>query len=211
MERAGRGVVEAVFEEWPDLAKAPHRAVVLCGPGNNGGDGFVVARLLHDRGWQVEAFLYGNPEKLPPDAKTNYLRWCDMAAARPLADFLVRESWQCDVIFDALFGTGLQRPIDGEDMWELMWELTDASDIVCDTPPEYQASLKPHPPPRVVAVDIPSGLNTDTGEVVGGDPEHGCRASRAALTVSFHRMKQGHVLGEGPHLCGKVVVKDIGL
>ena len=73
MERAGRGVVEAVFEEWPDLAKAPHRAVVLCGSGNNGGDGFVVARLLKDWGWEGEVVLYGDPAKLPPDAKANLL------------------------------------------------------------------------------------------------------------------------------------------
>jgi ADP-dependent NAD(P)H-hydrate dehydratase / NAD(P)H-hydrate epimerase len=63
MERAGRGVVEAIFEEWPELRATTHRAVVLCGPGNNGGDGFVVARLLQEWGWEVEVFLYGDPEK----------------------------------------------------------------------------------------------------------------------------------------------------
>jgi ADP-dependent NAD(P)H-hydrate dehydratase / NAD(P)H-hydrate epimerase len=61
MERAGRGVVEAIFEEWPELKATSHRAVVLCGPGNNGGDGFVVARLLKEWGWEVEVFLYGDP------------------------------------------------------------------------------------------------------------------------------------------------------
>ena len=60
MERAGRGVVEAIFEEWPELKATSHRAVVLCGPGNNGGDGFVVARLLKEWGWEVEVFLYGD-------------------------------------------------------------------------------------------------------------------------------------------------------
>ena len=70
MERAGRGVVEATFEEWPELRATSHRAVVLCGPGNNGGDGFVVARLLKEWGWEVEVFLYGNAEKLPADARS---------------------------------------------------------------------------------------------------------------------------------------------
>ena len=62
MERAGRGVVEAILEEWQEMALTTHKAVVLCGPGNNGGDGFVVARLLKDRGWEVEVFLYGDEE-----------------------------------------------------------------------------------------------------------------------------------------------------
>ena len=78
MERAGRGVVEAIFEEWPELRATSHRAVVLCGPGNNGGDGFVVARLLKEWGWEVEVFLYGDPERMPPDARVNYERWRGM-------------------------------------------------------------------------------------------------------------------------------------
>ena len=83
MERAGRGVVEAILEWRPELATAPHRAVVLCGPGNNGGDGFVVARLLKERGWEVEVFLYGRDpaeiDRLPPDAAENARRWAAMA------------------------------------------------------------------------------------------------------------------------------------
>lgn len=64
MERAGQGVVEAIFDEWPALRRVgeTHRAVVLCGPGNNGGDGFVVARLLKESGWEVEVLLYGDAE-----------------------------------------------------------------------------------------------------------------------------------------------------
>src|SRR6056297_2575710 len=89
MERAGHGVVEAVFEEWPKLARAPHRAVVLCGPGNNGGDGFVVARLLKEWGWEVEVFLYGDPAKLPSDAKANYERGQRLGGVVPLEEAAV--------------------------------------------------------------------------------------------------------------------------
>ena len=92
MERAGRGVVEAAYEEWPDFAAAPQRALVLCGPGNNGGDGFVVARLLRGAGWQVEVFLFGDADKLPPDAKANHDRWCDMGAVA---------AWDADAIIGA--------------------------------------------------------------------------------------------------------------
>jgi hydroxyethylthiazole kinase-like uncharacterized protein yjeF len=86
MERAGRGVVEAIFEEWPELKATSHRAVVLCGPGNNGGDGFVVARLLKEWGWEVEVFLCGSAEKLPPDARVNPCRH-----RRPVRS----PSWHC--------------------------------------------------------------------------------------------------------------------
>src|SRR6056297_4242097 len=110
MERAGRGVVEAVFEEWPELAQAPHKALVLCGPGNNGGDGFVVARLLQEWGWQVEVFLYGDAEKLPPDAKVNYDRWRAMGDVAAL-DAAPRFAQEADLFVDALFGTGLGRPL----------------------------------------------------------------------------------------------------
>ncbi len=78
MERAGQGVVEAIFKEWPEYVTAPKSASILCGPGNNGGDGFVVARLLHSRGWDVEVFLYGDAENLPPDARVNYERWSEL-------------------------------------------------------------------------------------------------------------------------------------
>ncbi len=76
-------MVEAIFEEWPELKATSHRAVVLCGPGNNGGDGFVVARLLKEWGWEVEVFLYGDPEKMPPDARVNYERWVGMGRFQP--------------------------------------------------------------------------------------------------------------------------------
>src|SRR6056297_2219479 len=113
MERAGRGVVAAVFEAWPDLAQAPHKAVVLCGPGNNGGDGFVVARLLKEWGWDIEVFLYGDAAKLPPDAKANFERWRDLGGVGDLASVSVGQAEHSDLIVDAVFGTGLARPVEG--------------------------------------------------------------------------------------------------
>ena len=65
--------------------------------------------------------------------------------------------------------------------------------------------------PRTVAVDLPSGLDTDTGVILGDSPPHGLRAPRVMLTVTFHKMKYAHRCGEGPAHCGKIVVKDIGL
>src|SRR6056297_3072578 len=82
MEQAGRGVVDAILEEWPEFANGPHRAVVLCGPGNNGGDGFVIARRLRDKGWSVEVFLFGDAGKLPPDARKNRDLWVAMGEVR---------------------------------------------------------------------------------------------------------------------------------
>ncbi|WP_417733545.1 NAD(P)H-hydrate dehydratase [Roseovarius sp.] len=189
MERAGRGVVEAVFEEWPELAQAPHRAVVLCGPGNNGGDGFVVARMLRDWGWEVAVFLFGDPEKLPPDAKVNYERWREMGEVGDLRR-APRFSHEADLFVDALFGTGLRRPLEGA---ALAWAAERVSD------PDAQA--------KTVAVDMPSGLCSDSGREL----QEGTETVLAALTVTFHRPKLGHFLGSGPFKCGRMAVVDIGL
>lgn len=205
MERAGKGVVEAIFAEWPELRATSHRAVVLCGPGNNGGDGFVVARLLKEWGWEVEVFLYGTPEKMPPDARANYERWVAMGAVAALgtlnAALKARPGKRADVIIDALFGTGLGRALPDE--------VRDAFNhlIAGDL-------LGP-----VVAVDLPSGLCSDSGRALepeGGRREPAVQASdgsvaMASLTVTFHSLKPGHLLEIGPGHCGKVVVADIGL
>ncbi len=205
MERAGRGVVEAVFEKWPDLAKAPHRALVLCGPGNNGGDGFVVARLLSDWGWEVDVFLYGDRTKLPPDARTNYKKWAAMGPVQTLSLphpslselSVVSESGKDlkaeDLIIDALFGTGLGRPIDG------LREVLEATGVLANGEPQACA--------RCVAIDIPSGLCSDSGRVLGA----ATTCTSADLTVSFHALKTGHMLASGPEMSGSVAVKSIGL
>lgn len=211
MERAGRGVVEAVFEAWPELAgrrgaSPPHpssnlgpnlgpnlgeyldqketcRAVVLCGPGNNGGDGFVVARLLAERGWLVEVYLMGDAARLLPDARANFERWRELGEVKPLEAWRPGEGAGVALVVDALFGTGLTRPFDEHGSLSLEG-------------------------PRIVAVDVPSGICADSGRWLGDCPEG--RAG-ADLTVAFHAAKRGHYLADGPVACGRVVVCDIGL
>ncbi|PWE30470.1 bifunctional ADP-dependent NAD(P)H-hydrate dehydratase/NAD(P)H-hydrate epimerase [Maritimibacter sp. 55A14] len=202
MERAGRSVVEAVFEEWPDLAKAPHRAVVLCGPGNNGGDGFVVARLLKAWGWEVEVFLYGDPAKLPPDAKVNYERCLEMGEVDLLSDGNLFDAdgglSRAALWVDALFGTGLTRPLSGPSLVHAVMCLNEVSSLGLG---------------KVVACDVPSGLCADSGrKLVPSDDCTSVQMSvNADFTVSFHSGKIGHRLAEGPRGCGKTVVKSIGL
>ncbi|WP_323772022.1 NAD(P)H-hydrate dehydratase [Antarctobacter sp.] len=201
MERAGQGVVAAVLEEWPDLGKGGHRAVVLCGPGNNGGDGFVVARLLKERGWQVEVFLFGDSDKLPPDAKTNCALWG--ASVRPLDAFAIGESRDCDLLVDALFGTGLTRGL--LPLAELFWNMGDMVDR------NAVEAGRPSGRPAIVAIDIPSGICADSGRCFPHADDHWRFAASAHLTVTFHTAKPGHYLDEGPSACGKLVIKDIGL
>ena len=205
MERAGRGVVEAIFENWPKLAQGPHRALVLCGPGNNGGDGFVVARLLRDWGWDVDVFLYGQEDKLPPDARTNCERWLTMGPVRSLSmpvptpeqiaelSELANALHSEDLIIDAFFGTGLGRSIDG------LGDVLAAVGLASGERASRRAFC--------VGVDIPSGLCSDSGRVLGDAGIAVC----ADLTVSFHALKAGHMLADGPARSGRVVVKSIGL
>jgi hydroxyethylthiazole kinase-like uncharacterized protein yjeF len=197
MERAGRGVVEAIFEEWPELKSTTHRAVVLCGPGNNGGDGFVVARLLKAWGWEVELFLYGDPSRLPPDARVNHDRWLGMGEVRELTERSFRAPHPkygnafADLYVDAIFGTGLTRPPEG-DLASFLRHLGG-----------YGGDHYP----RLVAIDAPSGLCLDSGRMLIG----GWARPSAALTVTFDCLKAGHFLHEGPEHCGRVVAVDIGV
>ncbi len=182
MERAGEGAVAAILAEWPDLANGSPRAAVLCGPGNNGGDGFVVARLLRDRGWNVELRLLGDPAALPPDARANCLRWSEGGGVPPLdvADLRSTDAFaDCSIVVDALFGIGLSRPV------EMPLDALSAT--------------------RVVALDIPSGLCADSGRRIGR------AVVRADLTIAFHAPKPGHYLADGPAQCGRLRVVDIGL
>ena len=193
IERAGRGVVEAVFEEWPELAKGPHRAVVLCGPGNNGGDGFVVARLLKDWGWEVEVFLYGDPNKLPPDARVNYERWLERGGVKSPAEMCAISVFSFELFVDALFGIGLSRPLDLGDpglsaAYELAWDFVSEQGT------------------HVVAVDVPSGRCSDSGRSLGP-------CFPASLVVTFQTAKVGHFLGEkgGGRVDGPIRIVDLEL
>jgi len=202
MDRAGHGVVEAILAWRPELSGGRRRALVLCGPGNNGGDGFVVARLLRERAWGVEVWLYGRDpaalDRLPPDAGVNARRWAAMGEIRPWDDAAIADridSHEHDIVVDALFGTGLTRGT-SEDTARTRRSVTSAAfaDAV----------------PRLVAVDLPSGICSDSGANLGG-------AFPVNLTVSFHRAKRGHVLSDarpldgGARFCAEVVVADIGL
>lgn len=187
MERAGRGVVDAIFAEWPELAKGSNRALVLCGPGNNGGDGFVVARLLKERGWGVDVCLYGDAGKLPPDARVNHDRWASGDAVRAFDDVHTIEDHA--IVVDALFGIGQTRALPAS----------------IRAFAAHAAAMSGANATRVVAIDIPSGIDSDTGTPLGEAQFF------ADLTVTFHRMKPCHVDREGARRCGRVVVRDIGL
>ncbi len=141
MERAGEGVVAAIRDTWPALA-GPSRAVVFCGPGNNGGDGFVIARLLKQRGFEVDAYLLGYPEKLPADARRNCERWREMGDILPWPS---RLEGRADLYIDALFGAGLSRALDAEVL----------------------GPLRQMSGGKLVAVDAPSGLCMDSGRPLG--------------------------------------------
>ncbi len=190
MERAGQGVVQAIFAEWPELDRAGGRAVVLCGPGNNGGDGFVVARLLAEKGWTVAVFLYGDPNKLPPDARVNYERWYEMGAVEPLSLSNVMAARPFGLLIDAVFGIGLTRPMSGQ--------IAEMFDYIEEDLAQFAN--------RSVAIDIASGLCAESGRWLGPVWE-------PALTVTFHAKKPGHILSEGGRITSAHALRvvEIGL
>ncbi|MDQ4062089.1 MAG: NAD(P)H-hydrate epimerase, partial [Pseudomonadota bacterium] len=175
MEMAGLAVARTVAARHP----AARRITILCGPGNNGGDGFVAARRLADEGRDVRVGLLGVPEALQGDAATAAAGW--RGAVQPLSDLRFGDA---DLIIDALFGAGLSRPIEGP-----------ARDAV-------DAANRSGLP--IVAVDLPSGIDANSGAILG-------EAIRAAATVTFFRLKPGHLLLPGRGFCGDLVLADIGI
>lgn len=184
MEAAGEGVARAIMERY-----APVPVVVLCGPGNNGGDGFVIARHLELAGWHVRLGGLAPVAKLTGDAALNARRWISLKGRNAVETLSPAILDGAGLVVDALFGAGLTRPLDGV-----------ARDVV--------GALAARRVP-VVAIDVPSGLDADTGQVAGGAA--GGVASRADLTVTFFRKKPGHLLYPGRAHCGEVRVVDIGI
>ena len=174
MEAAGRAVANAVLER-----HLPRSILVLCGPGNNGGDGFVAARYLHAAGWPVRVALLGDRGALRGDAAWASHEWKGPVEV-PALDMLDGHP----LVVDALFGSGLGRPIDG-----VAGELID----------RMNAERL-----NVISVDVPSGLHGDSGQIMG-------RAPIAECTVTFFRAKPGHYSYEGLRRCGILRVADIGI
>lgn len=178
MAAAGATVADEVLRRFPAGAVA-----VLCGPGNNGGDGFVAARVLRDRGRTVRVALLGDRGRLKGDASIHAQRWT--GPVEPLGTASLDGA---GVVVDALFGAGLSRPLEGA-----------ALDVVRD----INARALP-----CVAVDVPSGVFGDTGQVLGGEAG---AAPRCHATVTFFRKKPAHLLLPGRSLCGDVTVAQIGI
>ena len=189
MENAGKSVVAFVKQRFATLGR--RRIVILCGKGNNGGDGFVVARHLLEMGARAAVYLFAEPTEVRGDAAVNLKRWQD--AARDLRIIRDGNEWQAakaaltsaDIIVDALLGTGVRGPVEGllrETIEDVNRRRADAA---------------------VVAVDIPSGLSADTGEPQGA-------AVGANYTVTFTAPKIGFFLGSAAQRVGQLIVRDIG-
>ena len=175
MENAGRAVADRVTQRHPPGS----RIVVVAGPGNNGGDGFVAARLLAARGYHGRVLLVGSRERLRGDAAVAAKQWTGAVEAPDCGTLR-----GADCIIDSVFGAGLDRPVTG--VPRQIIEAMNAADA------------------PVIAVDLPSGINGNTGAVMGV-------AVRARETVTFFRRKPGHLLLPGRLHCGPVTVADIGI
>jgi len=171
MSRAGEAAFHLLRQRWPDA----RRITVVCGGGNNGGDGYVVARLARQAGLPVKALTLADPAKLTGDAQT---AWQDaLAAETPIAPFTPMSLDDSELLVDAILGTGLER------------EVTGAWRDAIQTMNAYPADI--------FALDIPSGLHADTGAVLGA-------AIQAAATLTFIGLKLGLFTGQGPACCGEV-------
>ena len=193
MENAGRNaadIVERCLKERTKRSGRPGRAAIVCGKGNNGGDGFVIARHLALRGWQISVDLMGDPADLTGDAATNHaiadrmgipIRRLDKPGALARA---ARRWRSCAVVVDALLGTGFAGQVR-----ELLASVIQQINMLKG--------------PAIVAVDVPSGLDADTGQAGGV-------AVRADCTVTFLAAKVGLVKPSARPYVGRLIVADIG-
>ena len=184
MENAGRSISEIIFRDYK-----PCKVLVFAGKGNNGGDGLVVARHLTNRGFSVKVILLEDPSRLKSDPLLNFNIVLKMKI--PLVQMIAASEEEflklvqkTDLVVDAIFGVGLNCPVDG----------TIESAILA-----MNQSRKP-----VISVDVPSGLEADTGEVLGV-------AVKATKTVTLALPKRGLFEDEGPRCAGEIEVVDIGL
>ena len=188
MENAGRQIVSAMHATIDDLEN--RRVGILCGRGNNGGDGFVVARLLSQQGLTVRVFLLGRAEDVVGDAGTN-LRVAE-SVGLSIVEVADRDGWdgarsgvdECDVLVDAMFGTGLNRPLD--DLSSMVVADLNALDV------------------PVVAIDLPSGLSADRTDPIG-------EAVEADVTVTLAAPKLALLLAPAQSWAGDLVIADIGI
>ncbi len=182
MERAGMAVASKINKNFPDK-----KILVLCGSGNNGGDGFVTARILHNQGRDVRLFLTSRPQALTGDAKINYTIACKFGVKiyplKAFFSFRVSAGSRHILIVDALLGTGLNK------------EVKPPISIVINRINRMRCP--------VVSIDIPSGISSDTGQIMG-------RAIKADHTISFGLPKRGHLLYPGAEHTGELSVKNIG-
>lgn len=174
MRRAGEAVAAVVLAHYPQAS----RVHVLCGPGNNGGDGYVIARILAASGVDTAIWASGAPR--PGTDAALAAAECPIKP-RPLSEFAAEVG---SIVVDALYGAGLSKPLSGED----------ARAVEVAT----ELGLP------VVAVDLPSGVSGESGDILG-------RAFRAQVTVTFARRKPGHLLLPGRERCGQIVLADIGI
>lgn len=190
MENAGRGAADVIAREALGSKVEGKSVVVVCGTGNNGGDGFVVARHLLARGASVVCWLAGDAEKMSVDCKANHDAFLGVGGKLEIVPLgastmaLLTAVENADVVVDAIFGTGLDRKI------------VEPLASVVNTMRAGGAFT--------VALDVPSGMNADTGAVMGV-------AVRARMTVTFAHPKLGHLTGHGARLAGNVHVVDIGV
>ncbi len=161
---------------------------VVCGSGNNGGDGFVAARHIFDQGISTKVFLVGKISKLKKDPEINYRVLkkikCPLKVVHGLTPEILKDLQRASLIVDAIFGIGLTRPVQ-----EPLKSVIDA----------INRSKK-----KVLALDVPSGLDATTGEVFGA-------CVKASQTITFAVMKKGLLKNDGPAHAGKITIVDIGI